>query len=60
MIVLILFTMYVIWHAIIEAIGLYRTKSYRMIIYFLVIVISFWIYFSDGIKYFYLLILQAV
>lgn len=60
MILLIFFTMYVIWQAIVEAIGLYRTKSYRMIIYFFVILISYLIYFSPDIKYIYLLVLQVI
>lgn len=58
-IILISFSIYVIFLAIIEGIALFRVKSFRIILHFLVIVISNMQYYFD-LKYLNLLVIQLV
>ena len=58
LVVLVCFSSYVVYIAVIEGIAIYKIKSRRMILHFLVILISFLLYFNTRIGYIYLLTAQ--
>jgi hypothetical protein len=60
MIVLISFSFYVVWTAFIEGFSLYKLKSKRLILHFLVVLMSYLFYFNSRLQNIFLLIFQVI